>query len=88
MKKIKAGFLIILTCAALVVLADKVVDVNSSVGNGDAMKTNLNEPNCTSPARFNIQSYERDGVVRDMNNHPDEDLANHYSRSHFEEKKK
>jgi hypothetical protein len=87
MKKIKAGFFILLTCAALVVLAEKVADVNSSGGNGNAMKTNLNEPNCTSPARFNIQGYERDGVVGKMNTHPDEDLANHYSRPNFAEKK-
>jgi hypothetical protein len=87
MKKIKGGFFILLTCAALVALAEKVVDINSSVGNGNAMKTNLNEPNCTSPARFNIQGYERDGIVKNMNNHPDEDLANHYNRTLYEGKK-
>ena len=88
MKKIKAGFFILLTCAALVVVAEKVADINSSVGNGNAMKCNLNEPNCTSPARFNTQGYERDGIVRDMNNHPEEDLGNHYNRTNYQEKKK
>jgi hypothetical protein len=88
MKKIKIIALVVLSSVALIAFAQAIKDVNSSVGNGDAMKTNLNEPNATSPARYNIQNHEVDGVVRDMNNHPEKDLANSYNRFLYEEKKK
>ncbi len=87
MKKIRLIAILVLSTAALYVFAQTVADVNSSVGNGDAMKTNLNEPNATSPARNNIYNYEKDGIVRDMNIHPDNDLANSYNRSSYEDKK-
>jgi hypothetical protein len=84
MKKIKAAVIILLSSAALVAFAQAVKDVNSSVGNGAMMKENLNFPNATIPARFNIQGYERDGRVQDMNNHPDKDLANSFNRAYYQ----
>ena len=52
------------------------------------MKNNLNEPNAVNPAMNNIQSYEKEGVVKDKNNHTESDLSNSYNRNFFEETKK
>jgi len=87
-KKIKMSFFLVVSVVSLAALAQAVKeDINSSVGNGAAMKYNLNEPNATSPASNNIQHYEKDGVVRDKNKHPETNLSNSYSRISYQEKK-
>lgn len=89
MKKLKLSIILALTLACIVAIGQAVKENNnSSVGNGNAMKANLNEPNAVNPAMDNIQSYEKDGVVMDMNNHTESDLSNKYNRKFFEEAKK
>ena len=89
MKKLKVSIIIALSLGAIVAIAQAVkLDVNSSVGNGNAMKNNLNVPNSVNPAMDNIQKYEKAGVVSDMNKHPETDLSNNYNRNCFEGTKK
>lgn len=83
MKKSRA---ILMIGAALaigcVVYAQAVKDNNSSVGNGDMMKVNLNEPNAINPAMNNNQSFDR-GNGHIKTDHPDKDFANKYNRTLF-----
>lgn len=89
MKKLKLSLILALTFGCIVAIGQAVKEnINSSIGNGNAMKTNLNEPNAINPAMDNIQSYEKDGVVMNKNNHPESDLSNKYNRKFFEETKK
>ena len=88
MKKFKVISIAILSSICIVVLAQTVSDVNSSVGNGDAMKCNLNEPNAINPAMDNIQGYERKGGKLEKCEQPEKDMANKYNRSYFQEKSK
>ena len=88
MKKLKLSIILVLTLGCIVSIGQAVKENNnSSVGNGNAMKANLNEPNAVNPAMDNIQSYEKNGVVLDMNNHPETDLSNSYNRNTYEGKK-
>ena len=88
MKKLKLSIILVLTLGCIVSIGQAVKENNnSSVGNGNAMKANLNEPNAVNPAMDNIQSYEKKGVVLDMNNHPETDLSNSYNRNTYEGKK-
>lgn len=89
MKKLKLSIIIALSFGCIVAIGQAVKEENnSSVGNGNAMKANLNEPNAINPAMDNIQSYEKEGVVMNKNNHTDADLSNKYNRKFFEEVKK
>lgn len=89
MKKLKLLIILALSLGCIVAIGQAVKEENnSSIGNGNAMKANLNEPNAINPAMDNIQSYEREGVVMNKNNHTDADLSNKYNRKFFEEAKK
>lgn len=89
MKKLKLSIIITLSLGCIVAIGQAVNEgINSSVGNGNAMKNNLNEPNAVNPAMNNIQSYEKEGIVLKRNNHTESDLSNSYSRKFFEEAKK
>ena len=88
MKKVKLIIILVFCIGGFIAIAQAVKqDINSSIGNGKAMENNLNEPNATSPATQNIQNYEKDGTVLEMNNHPENDLGNSYNRSTYEGKK-
>ena len=88
MKKLKLLIILSFSLGCIVAIAQAINnDINSSVGNGNAMKNNLNVPNAVNPSMDNIQSYEKDGVVLEMNNHPETDLSNNYNRSTYEGKK-
>ncbi len=88
LNKFKFELLVIavLFSGCMVVLAQTIKDVNSSLGNAEAMNHNLNEPNATSPARNNFQNYERNHSSAIETEHPDADLANSYNRSKYEKK--
>ena len=89
MKKLKLLIILALSLGCIVAIGQAVKEENnSSIGNGNAMKANLNEPNAINPAMDNIQSYEKEGVVMNKNNHTDADLSNKYNRKFFEEAKK
>lgn len=89
MKKLKLLIILALSLGCIAVIGQAVKEENnSSIGNGNAMKANLNEPNAINPAMDNIQSYEKEGVVMNKNNHTDVDLSNKYNRKFFEEAKK
>ena len=89
MKKLKLLIILALSLGCIVAIGQAVKEENnSSIGNGNAMKANLNEPNAINPAMDNIQSYEKKGVVMNKNNHTDADLSNKYNRKFFEEAKK
>lgn len=89
MKKLKLSIIIALSLGCIVAIGQAVKEENnSSIGNGNAMKANLNEPNAINPAMNNIQSYEKEGVVMNKNNHTDADLSNKYNQKFFEEVKK
>ncbi len=89
MKKLKHLILLTFSLGCIFAIAQAIKqDINSSVGNGDAMKNNLNVPNAVNPAKDNIQSYERDGVELDKNNHTKSDLSNSYNRNSYESKTK
>ena len=89
MKKLKLLIILALSLGCIAVIGQAVKEENnSSIGNGNAMKANLNEPNAINPAMDNIQSYEKEGVVMNKNNHTDADLSNKYNRKFFEEAKK
>ena len=89
MKKLKLLIILALSLGGIVAIGQAVKEENnSSIGNGNAMKANLNEPNAINPAMDNIQSYEKEGVVMNKNNHTDADLSNKYNRKFFEEAKK
>ena len=89
MKKLKLLIILALSLGCIAAIGQAVKEENnSSIGNGNAMKANLNEPNAINPAMDNIQSYEREGVVMNKNNHTDADLSNKYNRKFFEEAKK
>lgn len=88
MKKIKVAGIVLLSGISLFVFAQAVhEDLNSSVGNGDAMKYNLNEPNAVNPAKDNSQNFERKGGEIERNNHPENDWSNDYNRIRLEAKK-
>jgi hypothetical protein len=76
--------LAIFLLTSLVVLAQTVVDVNSSVGNGNATKQNMNEPHVINPCKDNIQGHEVRGVVTKKNVHPETNLGSDYTRKSFE----
>ena len=89
MKKLKLLIILALSLGCIVAIGQAVKEENnSSIGNGNAMKANLNEPNAINPAMDNIQSYEKEGVVMNKNTHTDADLSNKYNRKFFEEAKK
>lgn len=73
----------ILIVGSAVALAQTVAEnkQNPSAVNSMLMEENLNFPNATSPARNNIQMYEKDGVMLGKNIHPETDLANSYNRT-------
>ena len=88
MKKLKLLIILAISLGCIVAIAQAIKqDINSSIGNGNAMKNNLNFPNAVNPAMDNIQKYEKDGVVLDMNNHPEMNLSNNYNRSTYKGKK-
>ena len=89
MKKLKLSIIIAFSLVCIAAIGQAVKENNnSSLGNGNAMKANLNEPNAVNPAMDNIQSYEKKGVVMNKNNHTESDLSNKYNRKFFEEAKK
>lgn len=89
MKKSKLKLtLIILSLVSIVAIGQALKeDMSSSVGNGDAMKHNLNEPYIINPAKDNLQGHEVDGLVKGRNTHPEKNLGSDYTRQSYEEKK-
>jgi hypothetical protein len=86
--KAELALSILLFFSCLVVFAQTAShDVNSSIGNGDAMKYNMNEPNAVNPATDNCQNYERpdwNGIETD---HPEKSLSNDFNSDHYSGKK-
>ncbi len=56
-------------------------EINSSIGNAELMRENLNEPNAVSPAMNNLHQIEVNGITQGKNIHPKEDLSNKYNRN-------
>jgi hypothetical protein len=88
-KSTKAARMYILMSALLisggmVAWAQMKGDVNSSAGNAELMRHNLNEPNAVNPAMNNNQNYERKHSPPIETSHPDVDLANKYSRKMYQ----
>ena len=84
MKMLKHTIIIVLTLGCIVAVAQAIKqDINSSLGNGEAMEYNLNEPNAVNPAKDNIQKHEIRGEI-EKNIHPKTDLANDYNRNSLE----